>query len=118
MEREKELDDVRLRSLLKESRLEMPFSDFEGKLMQQINASKKGKASIIKNLKLSWLFFLMGSIIGIAMSILVPMLPLNIAGVEMHVFKYPILVIVLFVIMWQFDSMLKLTSRCKNDHLE
>jgi hypothetical protein len=55
--------------LMKKSKLEMPFSDFEDVVMQQIEESNIKKSEISKQLKLSRFFFILGSLFGILISL-------------------------------------------------
>lgn len=54
------------RELLSDNRREMPFSDFEEELMAEIHLEHEKKNSIQRNIKLSWLFFILGMLSGIA----------------------------------------------------
>lgn len=54
------------RELLSDSSREMPFSDFEDDLMAEIRLEYEKKYSVRKNIKLSWLFFILGMLSGIA----------------------------------------------------
>ena len=45
----------------------MPFHDFEEELMIKIYKERDRKRSVLKNIKLSWLFFIIGMISGIAL---------------------------------------------------
>lgn len=57
--------DEKFARIMKKSRLEMPFSDFEENVMQRIQREAKNKNIIFNNMRLSLLFFLLGSIFGI-----------------------------------------------------
>ncbi|TRX66335.1 hypothetical protein [Carboxylicivirga sp. M1479] len=109
-----EFKDQQLKSLLRESKVEMPFSDFESKLMWRVRTELVGKRSVIKNLRLSWLFFVLGSVFGIAVSITLPMFQISIGGLDFQLLKYPLLASVLFLIFWQLDGMIKFTTRQRN----
>lgn len=63
-------NDNELDALLSESILEMPFSDFEDAVMQIIEEKSIRKSSISKELKLSRFFFILGSVFGITISML------------------------------------------------
>ena len=56
--------------LMGKSKLEMPFSDFEDSVMQLIAEKAIKKSNVIKELKLSRVFFIIGSVFGIVISIL------------------------------------------------
>ncbi|MBS2211518.1 hypothetical protein KEM09_08905 [Carboxylicivirga mesophila] len=108
-----ELNDRKLKSLLKDSRVEMPFSDFETKLMTRVKSELHGRRSVVKSIRLSWLFFVLGAFFGLVLNILLPWMPFELAGISLHFIKYPILLITLVVIIWQLDEMIRLTLRHK-----
>lgn len=110
-----ELKDKHLKSLLKESKVEMPFSDFESKMISRVNSELNGKRTIIKNLRLSWFFFFIGSVFGLGISLTLPLLNLELGGIETHHLKYPVMILVLFVIIWQLDEMVRLTIRQRKE---
>ncbi len=57
--------DSYFRELLSGSGREMPFSDFEDELMAEIRMEHEKKHLFLRNIKLSWLFFIMGMLSGI-----------------------------------------------------
>ena len=69
MDELKNNDDIFV-DLIKNSKLEMPFSDFEDVVMQQIEENITQKNEISKQLRLSKFFFIIGSLFGITISIL------------------------------------------------
>ncbi|MCG8582928.1 MAG: hypothetical protein MI866_23625 [Bacteroidales bacterium] len=111
-----ELNDKKLKALLRDSKLEMPFSDFEDKMMMRVKNELNGKHSILKNLRLSWLFFMLGSVFGLVASLVLPMFQFELAGVDIRSLRYPIMALVLFVIIWQLEEMIKLTMRQKKSN--
>lgn len=58
--------------LMAKSKLDMPFSDFEDSVMQKIEENVIQKSEISKQLRLSKFFFIVGSLFGITISILLP----------------------------------------------
>jgi len=60
-------ENIQLKNILSKSRREMPFHDFEAELMIEIYKEHDGKRSVLNNIKLSWLFFIIGMISGIAL---------------------------------------------------
>ena len=64
---EPDLEDIQLQNILSKSRKEMPFHDFEDELMIEIYKERDRKHSVLRNIKLSWLFFIIGMISGIAL---------------------------------------------------
>ncbi len=64
--------DSYFRELLSGNSREMPFSDFEDELMSEIRMEHEKRNSFLKNIKLSWLFFILGMISGITLVIITP----------------------------------------------
>ncbi len=60
-----------IRELMGKSVAKMPFSDFEDKLMEQIHRGKESSRSLLKDIKLSWFFFVVGTVFGLVISIVV-----------------------------------------------
>jgi len=65
-------NDKKLAELMKKSRLEMPFSDFEDKVMYKIKERVKAKKFILKNISLACLFFVLGTGFGTAVCFFLP----------------------------------------------
>jgi len=59
-----------LKRLIKDSRLEMPFSDFEDKVMDRIKNEVSNEKVIDRNIRLSWLFFVLGTVFGMLLSVI------------------------------------------------
>ena len=110
---EKDLFDPKLKSLLRESRLEMPFPDFEAQLMETIKKDCVRQKSVLKDIHLSWLFFTVGAIFGLVASFVIPTFQKSILGLDIHYLQYPLMIFVSIVIIWQFDALIKLTVRQK-----
>lgn len=61
---ETDFKDNQLHELLSNSRKEMPFLNFEEETMAEIHEEQVRNKSVLKNIKLSWFFFLLGLIAG------------------------------------------------------
>lgn len=103
--------DKNLRRLMSESRVEIPFANFEDRLMGKIKAEAKAKQSILKNVRLSWLFFTIGSLFGIGATILIPMIEKSIWGLDFKYLQMPVFLVLAFIIIWQFEALIKYTSK-------
>ena len=68
--------------IMGKSKLEVPFSDFEEKAMTKIFQKFELKKSIYNELKLSWVFFVLGSIFGLALSFLIPKISFSIFSLK------------------------------------
>lgn len=61
-----ELKDDKLKDLMKISKVELPFADFEEKMMRRIEKVEQEKRVIDKSRKYALLFFLLGTLFGMA----------------------------------------------------
>lgn len=68
------MDENFFQEIMSESKLELLFSDFEDNLMLLIEKKIIKQSSFSKNLKLSWLFFIIGSVFGIVISVMLPLM--------------------------------------------
>ena len=78
----------------------MPFDDFEERLMQQIHKEVKTSRSFLKDIKLSWFFFTIGTVFGFVLNILVAEMNKTIFGIPSH--RLMLMVQVLFVMLLLF----------------
>lgn len=74
-----------IKNLMSKSKLEIPFSDFENNVMAEIENSQIRQSTISKDVKLSWVFFVIGSVFGITISILLPLLDEPLFGIRSEV---------------------------------
>ncbi|MFD2554647.1 hypothetical protein [Sphingobacterium tabacisoli] len=58
----------KLYDLLKNSKLELPFDDFESRMMQQIVDFEKAKVQMHQSKKMALLFFLIGTVFGMLLN--------------------------------------------------
>lgn len=103
--------DKNIKRLLSESLVEIPFADFEDRLMQKVHEEAKEQRSILKNMRLSWLFFTVGSLFGIFATTLLPAIEQSIWGLEIKSLQLPIFLLLAFVILWQFEALIKFTAK-------
>lgn len=75
-------DDKLIREFMVKSESRMPFPDFEEKLMVRISAEAARSRSYARDIRLSWLFFLIGTILG-------TMITLFIGSLHEPIFGFP-----------------------------
>jgi hypothetical protein len=105
-----------IRELMLKSEAKMPFSDFEDKLMEKIYLDEKTTRSFMKDVKLSWFFFAVGTLFGLFLS--------TIAGVKNGTIlgfpSQPLILVVqaVFVIfsLSLFDKLIGLTGKNREAH--
>jgi len=100
-------EDAFFRAIISKSKLNVPFSDFDDKVMFLIEKKISIKSSISRELKLSWFFFLLGSTAGIIVSLVLPKYQEPILGIcfDKLTILFQMILALLFVI--QLDNLLK-----------
>ena len=93
------------REMMSKSRLEVPFPDFEDKIMGFIEKKLSSKVSISRDIKLSWVFFILGSTFGIIVTILLPKIQQPVFGIDIDNLIIPFLIIFSFLLLSQIDSL-------------
>ncbi len=104
-------NDKAFYQLMQQSRLHMPFSDFEDKTMQKIYQEERHKKSISQDIKLSTFFFIIGTAFGILVSILLPKLEGSFLGISPDKLLLPFQVIFIVLLLTQLESLVKLIKR-------
>ena len=107
-------DEAFFREIMSKSKLEIPFSDFDDKLMELILKRHSKKPSITRDIRLSWIFFILGSTFGIIISIILPRFEQTIFGIPTEDFKLLFLIIFAFLLVTQFDSLMDIYKRQKS----
>ncbi len=107
--------DDKLKRLLSNSRLEMPFDDFEERLMTRIRKEAGNEKAIDKNIRLAWLFFALGTFFGVLLSVILS--PVN------TMYGYPVSKILLSfyiaagtLLLLFVEQLLKLTLKHRKQH--
>ena len=103
---EPDFEDIQLQEILSKSRKEMPFHDFEDELMIEIYKERDRKRSVLKNIKLSWLFFIIGMISGIALISIPTLLNETATDITSYLATLSILMIALCLIILLFAEKL------------
>jgi hypothetical protein len=106
-----EKEEKLIGELMVKSATEMPFTDFEEKLMNQIHTETNTTRSFLKNVKRSWFFFIVGTLFGLFLSISFGQLNGTIFGFSVQ--RLIILAQVIFVILLltQLDKLIELTRK-------
>ncbi len=111
MKETKTADENFFQELMAKSKLEFPFLDFEDNVMFEIEKTKVHQSSFSKELKLSWAFFIIGSIFGIVISLTLPQMHKSILGFQPD--KFVIIFQVVFALLFfiQIDMLMKFIKR-------
>jgi len=106
-DREEEL----FKKMMSKSELKMPFSDFEDIVMIEIEKKEVRHATITKDIKISWVFFLIGSVFGIAISILLPLLENPVLGVRPEILAITFQLTFVIIFFTQIEVFIKLLKK-------
>ena len=71
------MDEQEFSELMQHGRLKMPFSDFEERTMARIQKERKVRETSARYRKLSWIFFLLGAVLGALATGFVTALPVR-----------------------------------------
>jgi hypothetical protein len=108
-------DDIFYKEIMAKSRLDPPFSDFEDNVMNQIENEILHHNIYSKEIKLSWVFFIAGSVFGIIISLILPKLQEPIMGIQpvnLAIFFQIVFTSLLFT---QIDTLMKLSKSMKSN---
>ena len=111
--RDIDTEDAFYKEIMSKSKLDVPFPDFEDNVMGLIEKRLSKKVSIMRDVKLSWIFFILGSTFGIILAIVLPKFRMTIMGISIDKFTIPFLIIFSFLILTQLDSLIGFYKRRK-----
>jgi hypothetical protein len=106
-----EKEDRLIRELMEKSGREMPFADFENKLMEQICKEAVNSRSFLKDVKLSWFFFIVGTCFGLFLSVIAGQINKTILGFPAQRMILLIQVVFVILLLSQFDKLIELTRK-------
>ena len=111
--KEEKSEETFFNELMSKSKLEFPFPDFEDNVMRIVESNQKKQNIIQKDLRLSWIFFLLGSSFGITISILLPKFQEPIFGLSVDKFTIPFQVLFIFLFITQLNYLMDYYSKTK-----
>lgn len=109
-----ENEDTLIRELMQKSVRKMPFSDFEERLMEQIHENEETSRSFLKDIKLSWFFFVVGTLFGLFLNMIVANIGGTILGFPVQRFSLIIQALFVILLLNQFDKLAGLTKNANN----
>lgn len=107
----KNTEDLYFKELMSKSKLELPFSDFEDNVMMQIENSVLQRKNVKKELNLSWISFMAGSVCGMVASFFIQQLQEPIFGIQPANLSILFQVIFAAIIFTQLDTLIKFSKR-------
>lgn len=104
--KETDSEDTFFREIMSKSMLNVPFKDFDDNVMGQIEKRLAKKSSTSKEIKLSWVFFILGSLFGIVVTFVLPKIELSVFGIHSDKLILPFLIIFAFLLLTQIDNLI------------
>ena len=104
-------EDEFFHDIISKSKLQLPFSDFDDKVMRSIQKKLHKNSSISKDIKLSWIFFILGSLFGTIVSLLLPLIQEPVLGLHLDKLSLPIQILFVLLLVFQLDSLVAFYKR-------
>ena len=114
--KEEKSEEIFFTELMSKSKLEVPFSDFDDKVMILVELSQKRRNITKRDIKLSWICFLAGSVFGIFISIILPKFHDPVLGISIDKFTIPFQILFALLFATQINNLLdyyKKTNKTK-----
>lgn len=105
------IDEQLFKDIVSKSKLEMPFPDFEDNVMKQIEAKRTLKLSISKDIKLSWIFFVIVLFLGIAISYFLSHMYQSLFGIKIEVVTLIFQMCFAILLFGQLDNLILIDKR-------
>lgn len=106
-------EEIYFKEVMSGSKLEMPFSDFEDNVMREINSKFIRQKVIAKEIKLSWLFFIAGSVFGILISWTLQGIQQKILGIDSKNLAIGFQIVFIVVFYTQIETLLGFLKRSR-----
>jgi hypothetical protein len=104
--KETDSEEAFVREIMSKSKLDVPFTDFDDNVMRLIEKRISKRSSISKDIKLSWLFFIFGSIFGTIVALALPKINQPVFGIPSDRLILPFLIIFSFLLLTQIDNLI------------
>lgn len=104
-------EETFFREIMSKSKLEVPFSDFDDNVMMAVEKKVSRKESISGDLKLSWIFFIIGSVFGIAVSIALPAIREPVFGLHLNNLLIPFQIVFVLLLVSQLDNLVSFYNK-------
>jgi len=105
------MKESEFKNMIQNSKLEIQFPDFENKVMEQVYAKEASRRSVWKNLKISWIFFFVGTFFGIFVTQFLSDIQIPFLGADSKLILLGGEILIVFVVASQFDNLIRLTFK-------
>jgi hypothetical protein len=105
-----EKEEILIREMMDKSHETMPFPDFEDKLMERISTEAGKSKSWLRDVKLSWFFLLVGTLLGFVISLILRSLDEPVYGIPPQRILFIAESLFVVLLLSQFDKLIELTK--------
>jgi hypothetical protein len=105
------MEEKDFKKIMQQSKLEIQFPDFEENVMEQIHAKESSRRSIWRNLKISWVFFFIGTFFGVFVTQFLANIRVPFLGENSKLILLFGEILIVFVVASQFDSLIRFTFK-------
>ena len=99
---------------MQRSLIEMPFQDFEDRMMDKIYQEKLQKQSISGNIRVAWLFFFLGLFLGLLITNMTSNLDELIKGIPAEKIAFFMQIGIALILLFQLDKLIGFTFKKRN----
>lgn len=108
-------EDQFVNNLMKHSLEEMPFQDFEERMMDKIHEEKQKEKSVSGSIRLAWLFFFLGLSLGLVITYITANLDQLIVGIPVNKIGSYLQIGIVILLLFQLDKLIDFSFKRKSD---
>ncbi len=105
------MEEKDFKEIMQQSKLEIQFPNFENAVMEQIHAKEVTRKSVWRNLKISWIFFFIGTFFGLFVTQFLADIRVPFLGENSKLILLVGEILIVFIIASQFDYLLRFTFK-------
>ena len=105
------MEENEFKNMMQHSKLEIQFPGFEENVMEQIQAKEATRRSVWRNLKISWIFFFIGTFFGVFVTQFLADIRVPFLGENSKLILLFGEILIVFVVASQFDSLIRITFK-------
>lgn len=107
-------EEIFIRELISKSKLEFPFNGLEDKIMEHVIVKSYEKAGINRDIRLSWIFFIAGSLFGTFISVVLPHFQEPVLGFSLSKLAVPFQILFILLFVNQLNILIDFYRRMNN----
>ena len=99
-------EELLVQNLMKHAEMEMPFSDFEDRMMDQIYEEKNQSKAVNNNIRIAWFFFFLGLFFGLLITNMTANLDSLAEGIPVEQIVFFTQVGIALLLLFQLDKLI------------